>query len=133
MLVIREQQLQVFRSHLEEEFVLRLAGHLAVVFPIGAAAHGRQGVEDRARAAFRRAREFGLRRKAHVTCFADLDFALGADFEKAPGMEWALAVLEDPDLNPENKLYRLFRRCELRGIEIYGTEEARRAHAGSTR
>jgi hypothetical protein len=130
VLTIRNEQMLVFRRNLEHEFIERLADRLEIVFPDRAAALGRAAVEKQAGSAYSRARSYGLNSKSDVIRFVDVDFVVGADFENAPDMKWALLMLQDDDLSPANKIFRLTRRLQLRGIGIYsdkkeGTTSAR--------
>ena len=122
MLIIRQQQMEAFRSLLERDFVARLVVRAESRFPEQARqANGRAGLEARIVAAVGRARKYGLTSKRDVTRFIDMDFTAGPDFELAPGMEWARGILEISGLNGPTRLHRVETR--LAKAAQAGTEE----------
>jgi hypothetical protein len=115
MLVIRKTQMEALDAAAEETFLDRLVQRAITLFPHEAPFDDRRSVKTRVTVAYRRAKKYGLRAKTDVAWWVDLDFSLGPDFERAPGMEWALKIME-ADLTGPTKVYRMSRRLEKLGI-----------------
>jgi hypothetical protein len=117
MLIIRAAQMKALDKAAEETFLAFMAGDIERRWPSRFSALGRSASTARIGASYRRAKGFGLRRKPDVAWFIQIDYVLGEEFERFPGLEWALQILQ-ADLPGETKVYRLQRRFNRAGIKI---------------
>jgi hypothetical protein len=59
-----------------------------------------------------RARRYGLRSDADCEWFVELDLRIGENWEVAPGMDWALEILDNPEVDALSRRYRLEKRMK---------------------
>ena len=117
MLIIRDAQIKALDKAAEEVFLDYVAGDIERRWPGVFSDLGRDSARERIAAAYRRAKSYGLRRKPHVLWFIQLDFMLGQEYERFPGLEWAVKILRS-ELTPDTKVYRLERRFAKAGISM---------------
>lgn len=110
MLIIRDAQIRALDKAAEDTFLEYVASDIERRWP-------GLGAPERIAAAYRRAKGYGLRRKPHVLWFIQLDFMLGEEYERFPGLEWAVRILRS-DLTADTKVYRLERRFAKAGISM---------------
>jgi hypothetical protein len=117
MLIIRAAQIKALDKAAEEVFLEYVAGDIEKRWPEHYSALGESAARERITAAYRRAKGYGIRRKPQVAWFIQLDFVLGEEYERFPGLEWAERILRS-DLSPDTKVYRLERRFAKAGISM---------------
>lgn len=121
MLIIRAAQMKALDKAAEESFLEYVAGNIGRRWPARFSFLGADRASARIGAAYRRAKGYGLRKKTHVLWFIQLDFLLGAEYERFPGLEWAARILQS-DLTPDTKAHRLERRFAKAGINVNGAK-----------
>ena len=117
MLIIRDAQIKALDKAAEDTFLKYVAGDIERRWPGVVSEMGKDSARQRIAAGYRRAKGYGLRRKPHVLWFIQLDFMLGQEYERFPGLEWAVKILQS-DLTPDTKVYRLERRFAKAGISM---------------
>jgi hypothetical protein len=118
MLVIRDEQLNVFRQCATQELELRLVDHVTRFFNIQAQALGVDITRRLVRVAIRQTHRYALTRERDVYAFVDFMFTLSFDFDRNPSIPWAHRILADPRTPPERKINRL-RRTVLCFLQHY--------------
>ncbi|HBY63216.1 MAG TPA: hypothetical protein DEH78_25625 [Solibacterales bacterium] len=109
MLTIRDAQMDVLSAAARRSAEESIVEQIALRFP-ALAAPDRQSFSQRVAAALGRARAYGFTRRDHILRFVELDMERGPAWELAPEMEWALGILDQPDIDPAGRLHRLGKR-----------------------
>jgi len=117
MLIIRAAQMKALDEAAQETFLDYMAGDIQRRWPDRFSAIGSNVSAARISASYRRAKGYGLRKKPHVAWFIFMDFLLGAEYERFPGLEWAARILQS-ELTADTKVHRLTRRFDKAGISI---------------
>ncbi|MGH9903083.1 MAG: hypothetical protein ACRD68_14850 [Pyrinomonadaceae bacterium] len=120
MLVIRQEQMNVFSLHMLEGFVGRVAAHLREWFPGQCDVLDEPALREVVRGGVRRAGQYGIRTEFDVWRFVDLMFFYGRDFDAE--FPAAVAILADDDLGGNEKVNRLY--VELDAVPAESLKEA---------
>lgn len=112
LLTIRSAQMSVFRKEKQRRFRDALRERVEREYPHVEAGDGR--VEN----ALRRAEKYGLRADEDLDWFVDLDLERGAEWERQPEMDWVLEILDNPEVAPSGRRFRLEK--QLRKWDGYG-------------
>jgi hypothetical protein len=106
MLVIRKEQMSVFRRSVFDAFVARMLAHLREAHLERTAAMSDAELETFVRAAVRRAKSFRVRSAVNLEIFLDFVMMHGLDCFDALEFDWARQVLES-NLGQNEKASRL--------------------------
>ncbi len=106
MLVIRKEQMEVFRAHFFEQFVGRVSAHLREAFSTQCGKMDENGLRQIIREGIARAGQYGVTSEFDVWRYVDLMFFYGRNFDAA--FPVAISILEDQDLNGNEKVNRLY-------------------------
>ena len=109
MLVIRQEQMQVFRKYMLEGFERRMLDYLAGRFPEVCPPENEKAVRESVRKGIERAKTYGITIEYDVARYVELMFLFSEDFDTSPDTSWAMPILKDPDLGGHVKMDRL---CE---------------------
>ena len=109
VLVIRNEQIRVFRREAEARFDRRLGAHFRQFFPRQCGFLGEGPLLAGLQAGRRQAEAKGFRAQREIALYISLMFLLGAGFESDPQIPWAAAILEDrTPVDPFARLTRLY-------------------------
>ncbi|MBW2247057.1 MAG: hypothetical protein JRF62_07615 [Deltaproteobacteria bacterium] len=112
MLIIREEQMEVFRKYMCRQFENRMVLHLSKYFPEECKALGEQRVRNTIRYGIERAKTYGIVIQNDVGRYTNLMFTFGRDFDKDPTLPWAGEVLNDEDLGwPTRRMDVLYEKA----------------------
>lgn len=132
MLIVRRAQIEPFKAHLREPFVLRAVAHVREHFPAECAALPPEGLVDVVRDGVVRAEKYGFESERDATRFLNLMFTFGRSFDRDPTLGWATRLLARVGrANPASLMNRLYvegLRHESEGAGLGG-----RGHAGASR
>lgn len=113
-LIIRRAQLHALGETVLAEFMLRLADHIAAVFP----GHAEFIQSPQGRAFVRRgvdqARRLRLRDEHSIALFVDLRVALGADFLQQARFGWINEIIEDMGQSDTARLFLIYAQLPQR-------------------
>ena len=112
LLTIRSAQMSVFRKEKQRRFRDALRDRIAREYP-----HIEPG-DDRVENALRRGAKYGLRTEEDLDWFVDLDLQRGAEWERQPDMDWVLEILDNPEVAPAGRRFRLEK--QLKRWDSYG-------------
>ena len=125
MLVIRNEQMVVFRGIAEAEFCERAANYLRQIIPEVCAAMTPEQVLESVRFALARCRSLGSDREVDVLQYLNLMYVFGFQFEQLP---WATRILTS-SLHPQARMKWL---CDQALYEASKGEASKeREHVGA--
>lgn len=104
MLIIRREQMEVFRRAAAQRFERELLGDLRRGYPERFHEMGEEGVLLLIRETEKRGAVHGIVAERDLATLAELDLVYGAPFERHKGCEWAGALLRDQSLTPSARL-----------------------------
>jgi len=113
---IRQEQVDALSRGVMEGFERRAVGHCRRVLTQQVRPYTDAQLRERVRACLPRAAPYGLTTEYEVLCFVDTSFLLGEWFDRDPVHAWALQVLQDSKLTPEERADLLLERacnCQL--------------------
>jgi hypothetical protein len=93
MLVIREEQMEVFEQAAVQSFESRLVEHLKKEFPKHSEAMGDAALLEVVRCGRERAAKYGLAGERSVRLYLELMLMLGSGFDEDPQLPWAAEIL----------------------------------------
>ena len=93
MLVIRRAQIEPFKEHLREPFVLRMVDHVREHFPADCAGLVPEELREIVRDGIVRAEKYGFESERDATRFLNLMFTFGRLFDRDPSLGWATRLL----------------------------------------
>lgn len=105
MLVIRRDQVEVFRALLRERFEDQVLVHVREFFPSRCNALGEDGTRALIRHGIDRARGYGIQREKDVCKYVDIAFVFGRDFDTE--QPWAPSILRSA-ASGEQRIQALF-------------------------
>jgi hypothetical protein len=111
-LIIRAEQLAVFKRRAVLDFVLRMRQHLQSTFPERIGELSSEDLDDRIEAAIATGKEHGLVRECDVEGYLNVMCASG-DLGKQPPSpqeppDWVRKIVEDPGIPDESKVDALY-------------------------
>jgi hypothetical protein len=110
MLVIRQEQIEVFRQYVFRQFEDRVFAHFAAVFPQEFNKLGETGAREIIRAGIDRAGNYGFVSEYDMARYIELMFMVGEDFDENSDRSWAAEILnQDSYDSPSSKMDDLFR------------------------
>jgi len=107
MMVIRRQQMEVFRHHMVEQFLDRMLVHVRSTFAEQTREVSDDGLRQTIRAGIDQAAQYGVTDEADVQRYLKYVFAYGSDFATAPRTAWAGDILRAVNVNGTQKMERL--------------------------
>lgn len=109
MLIVRRAQIEPFKAHLREPFVLRAVAHVRAFFPAECAALSDEALVDVVREGIVRAEHYGFACERDATRFLNLMFTFGRLFDRDPTLGWATCLLARAGrANPASLMNRLY-------------------------
>jgi hypothetical protein len=115
MLIIRREQVEVFRRAAVQRFERDLVADLWRAHPTRYAEFGDNAVLKLVREAVRRLAVYGIADEDDVANLAELDFTLGQPFERQKGQEWAGEILRDQTIIPGARVALILARQSRTG------------------
>ena len=98
MLIIRDEQAEAFLVPVDDDFRKWVAIHLEQFFPDQCAQLGARAIDDVVEYGIQRAKLYAIHDQANVCAYLNLMFVLGRDFDAAPHLPWAGAILGDKSI-----------------------------------
>jgi hypothetical protein len=105
---IRHEQMRALTDYMNTSFLRRAALHLRQEHPKPTQSMSDADLNQLINDGADRAAKHGLTREAEIVSFLELMMVFGSDFDKR--LEWAGAILQNPDLPPEEKVEALQER-----------------------
>jgi hypothetical protein len=103
MLQIDQRQMEGFQASARQSFEDRGVVHIRSKAPVESTQYSDDALRERIRLCMRRCRAYGLITEAQVMAFVDTSFFLGEWFDLDPAQAWTKEVLQDPELQPNQK------------------------------
>lgn len=132
MLIVRRAQIEPFKAHLREPFVLRAVAHVRAHFPAECSRLAEEELAEVVRDGVVRAEHYGFACERDATRFLNLMFTFGRSFDRDPTLGWATRLLARAGrANPASLMNRLYvegLRHESEGTGLDG--RARSDHSG---
>jgi hypothetical protein len=100
MLLIRNEQLEVFKQAAAAQSAEELTGMLCERYPIHCQVAGKPALKSLVDAGIGRAVALGLEKRGEVQTYVELSLLLGYDFENDPQIPWAGNTLRRQDAAP---------------------------------
>ena len=113
MLTIRKEQWAVLSACARESFIQKTLLKLPKVFPDDPNAKDEAAMRPLIEAGAIRASAYGIGRERETTLFIFLWKDLGPDFEKQPGRQWMLGILQDKEMDEQEKMNLIYKRLEI--------------------
>ncbi|MBI5384817.1 MAG: hypothetical protein HZA90_09040 [Verrucomicrobia bacterium] len=113
MLTIRKEQMAVLSAYSREGFILKTLQKLPKVFPEDPKAKEEAAMRPIIEAGIARAAAYGIGRERETSLFIFLVKDLGPDFEKHPSRRWMLGLLQDPEMDEQEKMNLIYKRLEI--------------------
>jgi hypothetical protein len=114
MLVIRKEQIEVFRQQALLEFEDRTYDRLLSIKPQECTALGEEAVRESIRAGVQKAVGYGIERAVDIGKYITVMYTLGNEFDTDPLYPWAKSILNDTALDGETKATRV---CALSAMQ----------------
>jgi hypothetical protein len=120
MLIIRQEQMDMFILASAKSFEDWMVVHLKKFFPEECQTLGDQGVRDTIRCGIEKAEGYGITTEHDVCMYIDLMFALGQDFDTDPDLLWVQEILQDETLpDPGDRMDRLcYMAIQKQGVGV---------------
>jgi hypothetical protein len=111
MLVIRQDQMHVFKRAALKKFEDELVEHLKTFAPKLFEIRGKECIRKTVQMGMQRAREYGFTYRGPIRFYLEAMFSLGSDFDTDPQMPWALELLTTTEeasdqMSRADQLYR---------------------------
>ena len=116
MLKIRGEQMDVMAQAAMRGFEQRVAQHLNEHFPEECRRAGPERIAAAIRQGVARAARYGITSELDVVRYLDLSVVLGLDFDSGKRYPWAQQILEDRELDADEKIDALFDRLDAMQI-----------------
>lgn len=122
MLTIRKTQMQALNAYMRQSFEDRMVRHLAQAFPeLYQAMLDPKGGDRRVRGfiqeGVRRAARYDIKSERDVALFIEVMAAVDEHFEEKPEMKWAAAILKDPSLRGDDRIWLVYNRVAKQRTE----------------
>lgn len=108
MLIVRAAQLDALQRHAREAFIGVMRRHLERAFPERCTGLGGERVRALIERGMAAAQGFGLQTEQDVAGLIHFMFESHPEFDQRPDFAWAVQILRDPDLEPGERVDRLF-------------------------
>jgi hypothetical protein len=125
MLVIRQEQMEVFRTAALRTFEDEMVGHLAGFSPPLFQAIGEVPLRNAIRLGTERAATYGFTLRGPVRLYLELMLLFGSQFDTDPQYPWATKILADRDSSPQmGRAECLYERSMDYRKSVAGPEDA---------
>lgn len=129
MLVIRNEQMRVFKVAAREQFVQALIEYVRAQWPARAAGRSSLDLEPLVLRVIRLAESFGLATESDIRAFVDIYFLCGQDLDE-PETRWIVAWLSDSKVpNPSERVNRVLSEVQARRRVEAANQQLREAWA----
>lgn len=98
MLIIRDEQMAVFREHALKKFELQMVSHFNRYLPKQTKALGNKDLRSLIRDGMNKATIYGFAIEYDMSRYIALMLLLGPQFDTDPEFSWAKEILDDEDL-----------------------------------
>ncbi len=112
MLIVRDEQMDVLKAYMAEQFENRMARHVESFFHEAFAAKEEEGTREEIKYGIDRAKSYEITLEYDVCGYVNLMFAFVRDFDVDPKLPWAATILNDEKLSGSSKLDRLYEEAE---------------------
>ena len=103
MLVIRDDQMEVFKDHMAKRFENQMIQHVTLYFPEDCKALGQEKVREVIVYGLNRAETYDLLLEYDVSRYINLMFTFGRDYDV--DVAWAAGILGDKRLSGPEKMW----------------------------
>lgn len=125
MIVIRKEQLEVFRADGLATFENEMVLHLAAFSPPLFAATGEQQIRKVIRLGISRAADYGFDHQGPVRLYLEMMLLFGSDFDTDPQYLWLADILTTPALGPQMwRAERCYERVQDYLKSVIGPDDA---------
>lgn len=104
MLIIRNEQLEVFRQYALVQFINNMAQYLRVTYSQQTSSLSEAELQSEIRAGIKHAAKYNVRFQYDVQQFLSQRMEFGADFDTKPETAWMAEILNDEGLSPTEKM-----------------------------
>jgi len=101
MLVIRQQQMEVFRNDMLKSFETEMVEHCREIFPQLSKVIGNTNLHVAIRRAIDRARGYNITNRGPLRSYIDTVFLFGSDFDTDPQYPWAGEILNSDEYSSQ--------------------------------
>jgi len=112
MLIIHDEQMAVLRQYMAKQFEDKILADVIELFPDRCADMEESVIRDVIQKGMKVAADYGIVGSADVARFIYLMFFFSQDFYENPNYPWAAEVLAQKDLNPTDKMDKLYELSE---------------------
>lgn len=98
MLIIRDEQIKIFKKTALRNFENNMIEHLHEFAPDHSKSLGKKGVRKIIQLGIRQAKKYGFTNRGPVKFYIELMFMLGSFFDIDCQIQWANRILTDPDI-----------------------------------
>lgn len=107
MLKIRQEQLAALGANVEKKFKRQMCEQLRTEHTRETAAFDEKQLAEFVDQGVAKAKQYGIDVKRDVADYLMILLRNGVNFEKQPANEWALEILDDPDMHGGTKILQL--------------------------
>jgi len=111
---LRADQVDAFERRARDHFRDRVVRQVTRIFPGRVGELGEARTREVVEGGIARARERGFRREREIMLYVDLYFGVSLDFEERPDLYWMADFLDAPNLDPADRLDRLYAHIRAR-------------------
>jgi hypothetical protein len=123
MLIIRRDQMEIFREHMLKQFENLQLAHLNKYYAEECQALGEEGVREAIRYGIEQANRHDVLIEYDVSRYINLMFNFGRDFDTDPAFPWAAEILKDEGtLSGSAKMDRLYDEAEKHLSQALGID-----------
>ncbi len=108
MLIVRNDQMDVFGDYMRKQFEDLMVGHLNAHYPKECETLGEKDLRETIRYGIERAKAYHVDIERDVSRYINLMFAFGRDFDKDENFPWASKILMNHDLKSTHKMDLLY-------------------------
>ena len=112
MLIIRKEQMRIFREYMVGLFEDRMVSHLKKYFSDEFSLLGEEKVRNTIRYGIDRAKTYGIEIEYDVSRYINMMFTFGRDFDKNRDLLWAAEILRNKDQLGTQKMTMLYREAD---------------------
>ena len=107
MLVIRKEQMEVFRAYMLEQFENRMLTHLRSAFPDQARDMPELDLRSLIHTGIENADKYGIVDEVDIRHYLEYMLIYGLDFDTNPSTSWAGIILRNPELTGTDKMAQI--------------------------
>jgi hypothetical protein len=122
-MIVREQQVQVFRDTMQANAETELVEHCRQYAPRLFQAAGESGIREAVRLGIQRAQKYSFPDQPQVRFYIDMMLALGSEFDTDPQFPWAAETLQDRFSKPHIRALVLHRDLSLYLDRVMGPQK----------